>query len=307
MANNIASITPAAGRPELVVIAKSHAQLRAGSRQITSAAPGVDTTSLQGLLDQHAAVMRPLFGLSEDRLRAQARAAAPDAADTAGAESRQSGPELSLFYHIAVEPERMGALASQLIAHDLVEGAYIKPPAEPPLAPNTAGTLTVAAPRPEDAPATTPNFVAHQIYRDQTPAGVDALFAATLPGGDGSKVKIIDCEWGWRFTHEDLLKNQGGVVAGTGGADTDHGTAVLGIISGDDNSFGVTGLAPGAVISASSFNDQSSSAAINCRPAISSCSKSIAQVRTRRTRSAGNSVSSPSSGGRTTSRRSSTR
>jgi hypothetical protein len=227
-----------------------------------SAAPHVDTTSLQGLLDQHNAMMRPLFGLSEDRLRAQARSMAPgaDTAPVTGTEAAAPGPDLSRFYHVAVEPGRMSELAAQLVGHHLVEGAYIKPAGEPPLAPDA--TLTLAAPAADEPPATTPDFVSHQIYRNQTPVGVDATFASTLPGGDGAGVRIIDCEWAWRFTHEDLLQNQGGVVAGTSGTDTNHGTAVLGIISGDANSFGITGLAPAAVISASSFTDQSSSTAV---------------------------------------------
>src|SRR5262249_9974078 len=89
-----------------------------------------------------------------------------------------------------------------------------------------------------------------------------ANFAWTTPGGGGQKVKVIDCEWAWRFTHEDLTQNQGGVVAGTSSGNTDHGTAVLGVISGDRNAIGMTGITPEAVISASSFSDQSTAAAI---------------------------------------------
>src|SRR5215470_11614393 len=120
-----------------------------------------------------------------------------------------------------------------------------------------------------EPPSATPNFVPTQVYLSAAPVGVDAQFAWSLPGGSGSGIKIIDCEWGWRFTHEDLLQNQGGVVAGTSSTDTNHGTAVLGVISGDANAFGITGIAYGAVISASSFNDQSTSQAIKpaARPA----------------------------------------
>ena len=76
-------------------------------------------------------------------------------------------------------------------------------------------------------------------------------------------MRIIDCEWGWRFTHEDLLQNQGGVIAGTATmvpAFVNHGTAVLGEISGDRNNFGITGIAPDAVISASAFSVPSATA-----------------------------------------------
>lgn len=75
-----------------------------------------------------------------------------------------------------------------------------------------------------------------------------------MPGGRGTGVRVTDCEWGWRFTHEDLVANQGGVVVGTASTDTDHGTAVLGEISGDVNAFGVTGIAPDAVVYGAAFS-----------------------------------------------------
>ena len=57
---------------------------------------------------------------------------------------------------------------------------------------------------PGDAPAITPDFTASQIYLNPAPAGIDARFAWTKPGGRGEGVTIIDCEWGWNFSHEDL-------------------------------------------------------------------------------------------------------
>jgi subtilisin family serine protease len=86
------------------------------------------------------------------------------------------------------------------------------------------------------------------------PTGIDAYYAWTQPGGRGAGVKIIDCEWGWLFTHEDLKLNQGGVVVGAGSSNTDHGTAVAGEISGDVNSIGITGIAPEAHFSAAAFS-----------------------------------------------------
>ena len=73
--------------------------------------------------------------------------------------------------------------------------------------------------------------------------------AAAAPG-----VSIIDCEWGWRFDHEDLTVGQGGVVVGTASTDTNHGTAVIGEISGDRNAFGITGICPDAFIRAAAFS-----------------------------------------------------
>jgi FG-GAP-like repeat/Subtilase family len=242
------------GRPELVVIAKPTAGLRAAAAGPTSVA-GADTAALTAILGQHTAVMQPLFGLSEDRLQAQARDLA---ARTPAAP--QPPVDLSLFYRVTADEGRLEDLARQLRASDLIDAAYVKPAAEPPVI--QIHRINEMQPDPADAPAMTPNFVPNQVYLNAAPVGVDAEFGWTLPGGDGSRVKVIDCEWAWRFTHEDLAGNQGGVVAGTSSGDTNHGTAVLGVIRGDLNNFGITGIAYGANISASSFSDQSTSQAI---------------------------------------------
>jgi hypothetical protein len=243
------------GQPELIVIAKPEAGLRALAGGVASVAD-IDTESLGSLLVSHGAAMRPLFGLSEDRLRAQVAAlGVPPEAD----EGRDATPlpDLALFYRVAAEVGQLAQLAEELLANDLVEAAYVKPAGEPPLEDSSA-----MQPDAGDAPPATPDFVSRQGYLAAAPGGIDAGFAWTLPGGGGSGVNVIDCEWAWRFTHEDLLQNQGGVVAGTSGSDTDHGTSVLGVISGDRNSIGIIGIAPEATISASSFTDQSSSQAI---------------------------------------------
>jgi hypothetical protein len=140
----------------------------------------------------------------------------------------------------------------------MVDAAYVKPAGETPAPVMDAAAATPLndmLPDPGDAPPVTPDFNGRQGYLDAAPGGIDARYASTLPGGGGG-VRIIDCEWGWRFTHEDLLRNQGGVVAGTSSTDTNHGTAVLGEVSGDRNAIGITGIAPDATISASSFNNQ---------------------------------------------------
>ena len=125
--------------------------------------------------------------------------------------------------------------------------------------------LNDMAPDGNDAPPATPNFTLRQGYLDAAPGGIDARWAWTRPGGRGDGVRIVDCEWGWRFTHEDLNQNQGGVIAGTAdptpnSRSTNHGTAVLGEISGDVNGIGITGISPNAVISASAFSVASATA-----------------------------------------------
>ena len=74
----------------------------------------------------------------------------------------------------------------------------------------------------------------------------------------GFGVNVIDVEGAWRFGHDDLKANQGGVIAGKVTRDAlwrSHGTAVLGVISGDDNKHGITGIGPEANISAVSIFD----------------------------------------------------
>jgi len=261
-----------AGRRELVVMASPSAGLRARADGLASVS-GADTSDLAAVLARHDASLDPLFGASEERVQAS----------VAGLPADDDLPDLSAFYRVSAPDDRLDALADELAADALVEAAYVKPPAEPPVAvaekraekraagrrktPSAAddGAINTMAPAAADAPPATPDLTARQGYLDAAPGGIDARYAWTVPGGRGAGMRVIDCEWGWRFTHEDLIANQGGVVAGTGTTDVafvNHGTAVLGEISGDRNTFGITGIAPDAWVGASSFNDQSSSQAI---------------------------------------------
>jgi hypothetical protein len=62
-------------------------------------------------------------------------------------------------------------------------------------------------------------------------------------------VRVVDIEYNWNFAHEDLskLRRAGARVSGESPpvyyGDTDHGSAVMGIMGGDANGFGVTGIA----------------------------------------------------------------
>ncbi|MGH3948663.1 MAG: S8 family serine peptidase, partial [Pseudonocardiaceae bacterium] len=250
-----------ASRPELVVIAKPDAELRSRADGLMSVA-GADVAALAALLSTSGASMRPLFGATEEEVRASVSA-------LPGAEQE---PDLALYYHVDAAEDRLEELAEQLRADELIDAAYVKPPAElPTLAPEAPEgaepplMLNLMAASQDEAPATTPDFSTSQGYLNAAPTGVDARFAWTRAGGRGAGARVIDCEWAWRFTHEDLTRNQGGVIAGTSGSglrEINHGTAVIGEISGDVNSYGITGIAPDAWIAASSFTDQSSAQAI---------------------------------------------
>jgi hypothetical protein len=236
------------GRRELIIIAHEYAGLRAKAEGVASVT-GFDVDGLNAILDVHGAQLQPLFGSSEERILS-----------AAATQPAVSGTGHHLFYHVEATDEQLDALAQELLNHDAVDAAYVKPAGEAPVLPLDQLGIKDTHSLVGDAPPATPDFSTRQGYLDPAPDGVDAHYAWTQAGGGGQGVRIIDCEWGWRFTHEDLLQNQGGIVAGTGSTDTDHGTAVLGEISGDRNTLGILGIAPDAVISASAFSVPSATA-----------------------------------------------
>lgn len=154
---------------------------------------------------------------------------------------------LDRFHAVTAPDEELEELAEKIANLDEVEGVYVKPPAEP-------AVLNDMPPSDEHPPAITPDFSGRQLYLSAAPAGIDAQYAWRFHGGRGAGVQIVDCEWGWRFTHEDLQSNQGGVLIGTAHPDDNHGTAVLGEFSGDRNNFGIVGICSDARASAASFN-----------------------------------------------------
>lgn len=218
--------------PELVVMVHPEAGLRAGAEELVAAA--ADPKPLAETIGAAGAELTPLFGASEQRLRVEAA--------TAAAQTGAAPPDLSVYYQ-AEGAKDPAALAEELAALDIVEAAYVKPPTEPP------AFLTDLAPQAAEPPTTTPDFSSHQGYLDAAPGGVDARYAWGRPGGDGAGVRIVDVEGAWRFTHEDLGGNQGGVIGGSMSPELgwrNHGTAVAGEFSGDTNAFGVTGISPAA-------------------------------------------------------------
>jgi hypothetical protein len=164
------------------------------------------------------------------------------------------------FYRVDAPDERLEDLARRLQELPTVEAAYVKPPASPAVlteveSPRSELGINDMAPRPEE-PAATPDFTSRQGYLNAAPEGIDARFAWTRPGGSGAGVRIIDIEGAWRFTHEDLAQNQGGMVFGAASSDLDwrnHGTAVIGEFGGDRNTFGITGICPDANVRAISI------------------------------------------------------
>lgn len=236
---------------QLVVVARAEAGLRAApaSRDRVASASGASVRSLSSLLRSADVHLEPLFGSSEERVLART-------ASVSAAVGREV-PDLSVYYHVEAPDERLDELADSLRQQDAVDAAYVKPPSalavRPVRPPSKLESINEMLPRAEAPPTTTPDFTPRQIYLDPAPEGIDARYAWTRSGGKGEGIKILDCEWGWRFTHEDLLDNQMGVVVGVSSSIDNHGTAVLGEISGDHNAFGISGICPNATVGAASL------------------------------------------------------
>jgi len=170
-----------------------------------------------------------LFGLSSDRLS--------DLTEKGRARSSRALADLNAWYEIRLKPGTDPvAFTEALRALDHVEVAEL-------------------APVPAPAPAITPDLEGNQDYLEPATDGVDAEYAWTIPGGDGTSVIIYDVEYSWNQNHEDLSAASAVamlVSPGTSPVDPfsndNHGTAVLGEMIADNDGRGVTGIAWGAGI-----------------------------------------------------------
>ena len=243
--------------PELVIVTRADAGLRATPSGPVSLS-GAGVVELNRTVERTGFAFEPLFG-REDRIAA-------NVAELRRA-TNEDIPDLSRFYRIAAPAAELEATAKELQDMAIVEAAYVKPPTTPPLYKLKLDREFILKEWPwPELWLGTPNYSARQGYLDAAPGGIDARWAWTQPGGLGNGVRVIDIEGNWRFTHEDLTVNQGGVV-GSGtlqvGVDwRDHGTAVLGEISGDSNLIGIVGIAPNANIRAVSHGTIGSASAI---------------------------------------------
>lgn len=124
------------------------------------------------------------------------------------------------------EPERLLARLSQV---EVVERGYRELSRSDP------------AVNPADDP-----FSGQQVYLDPSPVGIDARWAWSQPHGSGVSAGFVDLEQGWILTHEDFppIFALPGVRQDVNPGHESHGTAVLGIVAGVDNTKGIIGIAP---------------------------------------------------------------
>lgn len=107
--------------------------------------------------------------------------------------------------------------------------------------------------------AQTPLYVERQVYLQDAPLGVNVNAVKGIPGADGEGITVFDIEQGFNFLHEDLVQHNGRVVVGRAvESSRHHGAAVCGVVSGYNNSFGITGIVPKSKIFGCSFHDSGS-------------------------------------------------
>lgn len=176
---------------ELIAIARREARLRA-TREGVASVEGADVTPLTNLLASESVTLRPLFGISEERIQARTASLAAEA----GAEVL----DLSVYHKVEAPDERLEELTAPLRGQEVVEAAYVKPPVEPPVALNgTSEMLNDMVPSAAEAPPVSPDFTARQAYLDAAPGGIDARYEWTPPSGGGAGVRIVDVEGAWRL------------------------------------------------------------------------------------------------------------
>lgn len=225
---------------EIVVILKS---------PVSTTAFVTPYLSIKSNISTFVALLRPLFSVAEE-----------DRLTSATTEELRTLSEMRRFLIGHAPSDIAQEVVNEIGGDPLVESIYIKPPTENPLAPyksDQQSKFTEAEHIPEFSP--------QQGYLDHAPNGVDAKFAWSLDGGQGTDIRIIDIEGGWQLSHIDLRQKNGGLVGGTPYPYVDwrnHGTAVLAQIGGDKNSFGVTGISPDATLSAISHRSIGSAKAI---------------------------------------------
>ncbi|MEO0602384.1 MAG: S8 family serine peptidase [Myxococcota bacterium] len=175
--------------------------------------------------------LAPWIALSEGRLAALER--------RAESRSGRAQPDLAGIHRIELDdptPDQLLALGRALQPLDLVEFVAIAHADVPP---------------PVDYPPTTADHEGAQGYLGPDP-GFDVHYAWS-EGLTGAGVTVRDCEYGWDAQHEDLV--DGSLVPEPNQTPSsfifdngwhEHGTAVAGIVVGQDNGYGVTGIAPSA-------------------------------------------------------------
>lgn len=179
---------------------------------------------------------------------------------------RNSGelyPDLNNYFRLQLPDDMEAAAAIGIFSQlDEVEKVWAVPrPAPPPLPPNYQDSDTAG--------------VSYQRYLDAAPEGIDARFAWEGGGGTGDGVKICDVEYDWNQNHADLPFVPLITLPPSSGLDaswSEHGTAVLGVLGGLDNGWGVTGIVHEATLY---FAAASTVQGYNVANAVTACANNV--------------------------------
>lgn len=165
-------------------------------------------------------------------------------------------PMLSTYYVVETKDiDQANKICDELKKFDFVAETYIETPTLPAVYDEPYRKLSI------EPKSSTIDYSTLQGYLNASPEGVDAYYSWRFTGGRGDRVRVIDIEGAWNYSHEDLIMNQGGIVGGTPNNDLsweNHGTAVQGEIAGDSNIFGITGISPDTTFSSISIFPENS-------------------------------------------------
>ncbi|SDL43317.1 Subtilase family protein [Nonomuraea maritima] len=215
--------------PEVALEVKFKEPLRVrGTGQALRSAAGADLDPVQAVLDRHGVrSVTPLLPgsavakLDELGARAKARSGA--------------APDMASWYTVVLPADAdVRQVVADLRALPEVAFAYPAPDLVPP-------------------PSSTPDFTGSQGYLRPAPEGIDADFSHQDPRARGAGIKIVDLEYDWTVSHEDLQLDASSDLGGTAfprytGFADEHGTAVFGELVAKDNGYGVTGSVPEATM-----------------------------------------------------------
>ena len=163
---------------------------------------------------------RPEIELEKEKLRGQER-------------SGKELADLNNYYRLILsKKENSSEFINSLNALDIIEIAYAEPVVE----------------LPEDIEPETDDFTELQGYLYDAPEGINAPAAWEHEGGRGEDVKIIDIEGGWNFDHEDFKEPFYSNLDDVDPLWENHGDAVIGIMIGQHNGYGIDGICPEAEI-----------------------------------------------------------
>jgi hypothetical protein len=167
--------------------------------------------------------------------------------DAARARSGRPAPDLASWYAVTL-PATADAAAVAARLRSLPEVVYAYPapePVQPPVSPVLAPDWPAVA-------SSTPDLTALQEYLRPAPLGIDADFSRQDPRARGAGITIVDLEFDWTMSHEDLQLDSSSDLGGTAFTRfptfVDHGTAVFGELVAMDNGYGVTGTVPDATM-----------------------------------------------------------